>query len=127
MEVGLVGVEDAGEVLPLAGAEVFGGGGAGEFAHGVAGQAQFLGDRALTVAPVEQVVDCSVALAGAVRVAVGRPHRLAGPGGALQFGDRGCRGRRSGDVGGFAQVGGVAGDAFVDGFAEVVPQGATCP
>ncbi|MGW1729392.1 hypothetical protein ACWCQK_42320, partial [Streptomyces sp. NPDC002306] len=106
---------------PLAGAELVGGVGAGESAHGAAGQAQFLRDCALAISPVEQFVDCSVAIASAVRVSVGGPGRLAGPGGLLQFGNRGRRGRLCGDVGGFAQVGGVAGDALVDGFAQVVP------
>jgi hypothetical protein len=85
VEVGLEVIENAGEALPLAGHQFLPGGGAGETADGVAGQAQFPRDRALRAALVDQGVHGLVALAGPVRIPVGGAGRVARRGDLLQF------------------------------------------
>jgi hypothetical protein len=68
VEVGLVGVEDAGAAGPPADQQVIGARDTRETAHGVAGQAQLAGDGPQSEPLVEQGVDGRVLFADPVRV-----------------------------------------------------------
>lgn len=57
MQVGLVGVEDAGQSGPLADEELVGGGGAGQAADGGAADLQFTGDAPQAHTFADEFVD----------------------------------------------------------------------